>query len=130
MTVEDSGNQNSERIWRLLQARSHAHATSINEAQARLHELVQAAKDGRPQLIGLDDHVVLLSISTLSEVFLSLQKPENWGEYFATAYDGSPDNADLPMRRYGGRAKYTLETCDESARASSSLMSDEEFEKE
>ena len=84
MTVEDSGNQNSERIWRLLQARSHAHATSINEAQARLHELVQAAKDGRPQLIGLDDHVVLLSISTLSEVFLSLQKPENWGEYFAT----------------------------------------------
>ena len=128
--AEKPGNQNSERILRLLRVRSRSEATAIDRAKARLDELVQAAKDGHPQLVGLDDHVVLVSIDTLSEVLSDLQQPESWGEYFATSYDGSSDGADIPMKRYGGRATYTLDTRADDSEADKKLMPDDEFEKE
>ena len=128
--AKNPDNRKSERIFRLLRARFRNQPRSVDEARTQLEELVQAARDGHPQLIGLDNHVVLLSIDTLNDVIMDLQKPENWGEYFATAYDGSPDNADIPMKRYGGRATYTLDVSDDGGGSDKKLMPDEEFEKE
>ena len=75
--AKQSDNQKSERILRLLRARRLPEARSIDQAKARLDELVQAAKDGQPQLIGLDDAVALVSIDTLSEVFSDLHGTRN-----------------------------------------------------
>ena len=123
-------NGNSERVLRLLRARLGSHALSIDEAKAKLDELVQAAKDGQPQLVGLDELVVLVNIETLADVFTELQRPENWGEYFATAHDGSDDNVDIPLTKGGGRATYTLDTSADDTEDDKKLMPDEEFEKE
>jgi hypothetical protein len=128
--AENPDNQNRERLFRLLKARLRSRARSIDEAQAHLEELVQAAKDGHPQLVGLDNDVVLVNIDTLFEVFVDLRQPENWGEYFATAHDGSPDNVDIPTKRYGGRAEHTLDTSGSDAGADKKLLPDKEFEKE
>lgn len=110
-------NRTSERILRLLQARFRSQPRSVDDARVQLEQLVQAAKDGHPNLVGLDDHVVLVSIDTLCEVFVDLEQSENWGEYFATAYDGLSDSPDIPMKRYGGRATYTLDTTSDDAEA-------------
>jgi hypothetical protein len=128
--AENPESQDRERLLSLLKARLRSRARSIDEAQAHLDELVQAAKDGHPQLVGLDNDVVLVNVDTLFEVFMDLQRPEPWGEYFATAQDGSLDNVDIPMKRYGGRATYTLDTSGGDADADEKLMPDEEFEKE
>ena len=108
--TRDSDKNNCERISRLLQARLNSQAWPIDEARAKLEELVQAAKGGRPQLVGVDDLVVLVNIETLTDIFAQLQRPENWGEYFATAHDGSDNNVEIPIKRSGQRAPYTLDT--------------------
>jgi hypothetical protein len=124
---QDSDNSNAERVLRLLQARLNSHAWSIDRAKAQLENLVQAAKDGQPQLIGLDELVILVNMETLSHVLLDLQQPENWGEYFATAYDGSEGNVDIPVTRFGGRATYTLDTRAEDAGNDKKHKPEEEF---
>ena len=124
---QDPDNSNSERVLRLLQARLNSHAWSIDKAKAQLENLVQSAKDGRPQLIGLDELVVLLNIETLSDILADLRRPENWGEYFSTAYDDSEGNVDIPVTKFGGRVTYTLDTSAEDAGNDKKHKPEEEF---
>lgn len=127
---QDADNRSCERVSRLLRARLRSQAWSIDEAKTKLEKLVNAAKDGQPQLVGLEELVVLINIETLSDILMELQQPESWGEYFATAYDRLSDSTDIPMKRFGGRAMYTLDTSADDSDANKKLMPDDEFEKE
>jgi len=108
----------SERIERFLKLRLGDQAWSVDEAKAKLTKIMKEAKGGKPQLVGLRKPVVMIGMEKLEELVTGLQQPETWGEYFATAHDGRDDNNEIPMRRYGGRASYSLDIGDEDRSAS------------
>ena len=108
----------SERIERFLKLRLGDQAWSVDEAKAKLTKIMKEAKGGKPQLVGLRKPVVMIGMEKLEELVTGLQQPETWGEYFATAHDGRDDNDDIPMRRYGGRASYSLDIGEEHKAAS------------
>lgn len=102
----------SDRIARYLRNRLGEHAWPIKEAKAKLTKIMKEAKDGKPQVVGVRNPVVMVGLDELEEFVLSLREPENWGEYFATKFDEDPDNIDLTSPSRPGIAEYQLDSAE------------------
>ena len=85
------------RVARFLRDRLGGASWKVEEAKAKLSQIMQKANDGEAQLIGKRNPVLVIGLDELEDLMIGFREPENWGEYFYPPVSEQGIGADLAM---------------------------------
>ena len=69
-------------VWEALQPHLSNTRWTVEKAKSKLSTVMNACRQGKVQLVGVRDPLVMMSVEELAAIFRGIIGPKTWGELF------------------------------------------------